>query len=187
MGGFWKFMSDLVKAKKGKDSSPVVVKNYISGNNNQKNSTSNKNNGSRRGGTANKSKYASTSKKRGDRVHPSVYVSVQRIKLYATGPRGKEYTNKFHKWSNHNFGIEVTLKNTSNKTQTVHLGHCIYDNVGNVVFKGNFSPKISPYTTLRQDIFVDAKAFAKMKNGKYASQVWLDDQKQPTARFTVVN
>lgn len=36
MAGFWDFLSTLVSSKKDKDSSSVVVKNYISGNNNQK-------------------------------------------------------------------------------------------------------------------------------------------------------
>ncbi len=35
MAGFWDFLSNLVSSKKGKDSSSVIVKNYISGNNNQ--------------------------------------------------------------------------------------------------------------------------------------------------------
>ena len=33
MAGFWDFLSTLVSSKKDKDSSSVVVKNYISGNN----------------------------------------------------------------------------------------------------------------------------------------------------------
>ena len=45
MAGFWDFLSTLVSSKKDKDSSSVVVKNYISGNNNQKNNTANKGKG----------------------------------------------------------------------------------------------------------------------------------------------
>ena len=43
VAGFWDFLSTLVDSKKDKDGNSVVVKNYISGNNNQKNTTHNHN------------------------------------------------------------------------------------------------------------------------------------------------
>lgn len=182
MAGFWDFLSTLVSSKKDKDSSSVVVKNYISGNNNQKNNTANKGNGGRSNG-ANKSSRPSQSSQNAKKNASSI--TLQSIRLYSTGSKGKVYTDKFYKSINHNFGIEVVLKNTSSNTQTIHLGHCIYDESGNVVFKGNFSPKINPHSTLTHNIFVDAKAFAKMKSGKYKSQFWINDTKVQKAFFTV--
>ena len=185
MAGFWDFLSTLVSSKKDKDSSSVVVKNYISGNNNQKNNTANKGNGGRSNG-ANKSSRPSQSSQNAKKNASSITcVSLQSIRLYSTGSKGKVYTDKFYKSINHNFGIEVVLKNTSSNTQTIHLGHCIYDESGNVVFKGNFSPKINPHSTLTHNIFVDAKAFAKMKSGKYKSQFWINDKKAQKAFFKV--
>lgn len=186
MAGFWDFLSTLVSSKKDKDGNSVVVKNYISGNNNQKNSTSNKGNGRKSTGTEKSamSPQSPQSPKRNTSSSVS-HVSLQSIRLYSTGSKGKVYTDKFYKSINHNFGIEVVLKNTSSKIQTIHLGHCIYDEKGNVVFKGNFTPKINPYSTLTQQIFVNANAFAKMKSGKYKSQFWINDTKVQKAFFTV--
>lgn len=188
MAGFWDFLSTLVSSKKGKDSSSVVVKNYISGNNNQKNNTANKNNGGNGGRSngVNKSSRPSQSFKNTKKNASSItYVNLQSIRLYSTGSKGKTYTDKFYKSINHNFGIEVILMNSSSTTQTIHLGHCIYDESGKVVFNGNFSPKINPHSTLKHNIFVDAKAFAAMKSGKYKSQFWINDTKVQKAFFTV--
>ncbi len=86
---------------------------------------------------------------------------IQSIQLYSTGKRGKTYTKKFYKSINHNFGIEVVLKNLSGQAKTVHLGHCIYDEKGVAIFKGDFRPMVKPFSTLKQDIYVDPKAFEK--------------------------
>lgn len=181
MAGFWDFLSTLVSSKKDKDSSSVVVKNYISGNNNQKNNSYNRSGGKSAGGD--KSPQSSQNAKKN--IAPVPYVSLQSIRLYSTGSKGKVYTTKFYKSVNHNFGIEVILNNTSGKAQIVHLGHCIYDDKGNVMFKGNFTPKINPHSTLKQNIFVDPDTFAKMKSGKYKSQFWINDKKVQKVFFTV--
>ncbi len=185
MAGFWEFLSTLVSSKKDKDNSSVVVKNYISGNNNQKNSTFSKGDGRKGTATDKSSKPSQSSHNTTKNISSIAQVSLQSIRLYSTGSKGKVYTDRFYKSINHNFGIEVVLKNMSNKTQTIHLGHCIYDENGNVVFKGNFSPEIKPHSTLKHQIFVNAQAFSKMKSGKYKSQFWINDVKVQKAFFTV--
>lgn len=144
-------------------------KKYISGNNNQKNNTANKSNGERSNGANKSSRSLQSSQKAKKNVSSITCVSLQSIRLYSKGLKRKVYTDKFYKSTNYNFGIEVILRNISSNTQTIHLGHCIYDESGNVVFKGNFSPKINPHSTLMHTIFVNAKDFAKMKSGKYKS------------------
>lgn len=185
LAGFWDFLSTLVSSKKDKDSSSVVVKNYISGNNNQKNNTTNKGKGGRGNGNSKYSGPSQSSPKAKGKTSSSTCVKLQSIQLYSTGSNGKVYTERFYKSINHNFGIEVVLKNTSSRIQTIHLGHCIYDESGNVVFHGNFTPKINPHSTVTHNIFVDAKAFAKMKSGIYKSQFWINDTKVQKAFFTV--
>ncbi len=182
MAGFWDFLSNLVSSKKGKDSSSVIVKNYISGNNNQKNNAYNRSSNKKGSGVNKPQQPVQNGKKN---TAPVACASLQSIRLYSTSSKGKVYTTKFYKSINHNFGIEVVLKNTSSKAQIVHLGHCIYDDKGNVVFKGNFTPKINSQSTLTQDIFVDPNAFAKMKSGKYKSQFWINDKKAQKVFFTV--
>ena len=81
MAGFWDFLSTLVSPKKDKASSSVVVKNYISGNNNQKNNNANKSNGGRSNG-ANKSSRPSQSSQNAKKNASSITcVSLQSIRL----------------------------------------------------------------------------------------------------------
>ena len=183
VAGFWDFLSTLVDSKKDKDGNSVVVKNYISGNNNQKNTTHNHND---RRKLAEAMKPSQSPRGPKTNVTSPVCVSLQCIRLYSTGSKGKVYTDKFYKSINHNFGIEVILKNTSSQAQTIHLGHCIYDEKGNIVFKKNFTPHINPNSTLMQHIFVDADAFSKMKSGKYKSQFWINNTRVQRTFFTVV-
>lgn len=176
MSNIWDFLSTLVKSKKKKDSNSVIVKNYINGNNNQTHKSENGSNQSQR---PSKTVQDSTKIKNGSPI------SIQSIRLYSTSKKGKIYTTKFYKSINHNFGIEVILKNNSSQTQKVRLGHCIYDQSGKTIFKGNFNPTIKQHSTLKQSIFVDAKAFSRMKNGKYKSQFWINDKRVQKVYFTV--
>lgn len=178
--GLWDVITDLIKAKQDKKDSQVIVKNYISGNN-----TRNSNNKSTNKTTNNHRNYTNGSKPVNVVTASKETVSLEKIKLYCTGAKGKVYTTTFYKSINHNFGIEVVIKNDASQVQTVKLGHCIYDEKGNTLFKGTFFPKINQHTTLTENIFVDAKAFAKMKSGKYKSQFWLNDRKVQKVFFIV--
>ena len=180
MAGFFDFLATIFKPKDKKDTS-VVVKNYITGNNNQSNNTNTSHTNKANNGT----KISKTS---GSVSHASQQsVTLQSIRLYSTGAKGKVFTDRFYKSVNHNFGIEVVLKNTSSQFQAVKLGHCIYDEKGNTMIKGNFHPKIAPNSTLTEDIYVKADTFARLKNGKYKSQFWINDKKVQKVFFTVTN
>lgn len=183
--GLLDVIADIIKEKQDKKDSQVVVKNYISGNNTQNNNSNNRNNNNKTTNNTNKS-YTNNSTSTNKISASNGAVSLEKIKLYCTGAKGKVYTTTFRKNLNHNFGIEVVIKNNTSQIQTVKLGHCIYDESGNnTMFKGTFHPKINPYSTLTENIFVDAKAFAKMKKGKYKSQFWINDKKVQKVFFTV--
>lgn len=179
--GVLDFLAEVIKAKMDSKDSSVVVKNYITGNNNQNNSKNNIN--------SNTKKSSSNSATQKNKVNPQIEpVKLEKIRLYCTGAKGKVYTDTFRKSVNHNFGIEVIIKNNTSQMQTVKLGHCIYDDSGNnTMFKSTFHPKIKPNCTLTENIYVDAKAFAKMKYGKYKSQFWLNDKKVQKVYFYVQN
>lgn len=188
MGAFLDFLTNLF-TKETKDTS-VVVKNYISGNNNQRNNNGNRNNNaSIPKNTINRSTGSSTQKSNSASHNVGGYrqVDLRNIRLYSTGAKGKVYTNKFYKSINHNFGIEVVLENRTSQIQQVQLGHCIYDSNGKTILKGNFRPKIKPHCVFTQYIYVNAGTFAKMKNGTYKSQFWLNDTKVQKVHFTVTN
>lgn len=178
MAGFLDFLTEFFKKEDKKDTS-IVVKNYINGNNSQNNQ-----NTSHPPKTANSKNLHS-----GKGLHQSdiikSQISLQSIRLYSTGARGKVYTDRFYKSINHNFGIEVVLMNHTAQTRTVTLGHCIYDERGATIIKGNFHPKIAPHSTLRQDIYVKPETFSKLKNGKYKSQFWLNSTKVQKVFFTI--
>lgn len=177
--GIFDLLTELIKARKDKKDSQVVVKNYISGNNNQNNNSNNKN-------TTVQKKYSNNTTTNNKITSQNSNVVLEKIRLYCTGAKGKVFTTTFRKSINHNFGIEVVIKNNTSQTQTVKLGHCIYNESGtDTIFKGTFYPKVKPHSTLTENIYVDAKAFAKMRKGKYKSQFWINDKKVQKVFFTV--
>lgn len=178
--GIFDFLTELVKAKKDNKDSQVVVKNYIKSNNNNQNSNNSKN--------TNPPKNPPNSNYTNNNKSNSQYnpITLEKVRLYCTGAKGKVYTTTFRKSINHNFGIEAIIRNNTSNIQTVKLGHCIYDEKGtSTIFKGTFHPKIKPHSTLTENIFVDSKAFAKMKKGKYKSQFWINDKKVQKVFFTI--
>lgn len=180
MAGFFDLLTEFMRSKKDKKDNSVIVKNYINGNNNQTNRNNNNNQTN-----FSKNHNTTSSNKTAQNTPPVV---LQTIRMYCTGAKGKVYTTTFRKAINHNFGIEVVIKNNTSQIQTVKLGHCIYDESGsNTVFKGTFHPKINPNSILKENIYVDAKAFNKMKAGKYKSQFWINDNKVQKVYFNVSN
>ncbi|MCI7243072.1 MAG: hypothetical protein MR549_04260 [Lachnobacterium sp.] len=113
-------------------------------------------------------------------------VELTKLLLYGTGKKGKVYTKKFHKQMNHNFGIQLTLKNNSNVQQNVKVGWCIYKE-GVEIIKGTFYEKINAHEVLDKDFYVKDFAFNKLKPGEYKSQFWLNDERVQKVYFTILN
>lgn len=113
-------------------------------------------------------------------------IEIQNIRLYSTGKKGKVYTNRFYKQMNHNFGIEILLKNNTNIQQNVKVGWCIYKD-GKEVIKGSFNKKLNANSTLSNDFYVKEKSFKKLKSGKYKSQFWVNDKKVQKVFFDIYN
>lgn len=116
--------------------------------------------------------------------HPKVELT--KLLLYGTGKKGKVYTKKFHKQMNHNFGIQLALKNNTNVQQNVKVGWCIYKE-GVEIIKGTFYEKIGAHDVLDKDFLVKDFAFNKLKPGEYKSQFWLNDQRVQKVYFTILN
>lgn len=77
---------------------------------------------------------------------------------------------------NHNFGVEIILKNNTFSTQYVKVGWCVYKD-GNEIVKGTYNKKIKPNCTVTADFYVKARVFNKLKTGEYKSQFWVNDVK----------
>lgn len=116
----------------------------------------------------------------------SLSIEIKSIKLYSTGKKGKVYTDKFYKQINHNFGIEILLKNNTNTQQNVKVGWCIYKN-GIEIMKGTFNKKLNANSTASNDFYVEEKSFKKLKSGKYKSQFWVNDKKVQKVFFDICN
>lgn len=86
---------------------------------------------------------------------------------------------------NHNFGIEITLKNNTYVLQNVKVGWCIYKD-GNVIVKGTFNKKVNPNSTLTNDFYIQEKTFNNLKIGKYKSQFWVNDIRVQKVYFTIL-
>lgn len=112
-------------------------------------------------------------------------IELTKISLYSTGKKGKVYTTKFYKSMNHNFGVEIILKNNTFSTQYVKVGWCIYKD-GIEVIKGSFNKKINPNAILTTDFYVKAKTFKNLKVGEYKSQFWVNDVKVQKVFFTIL-
>lgn len=107
------------------------------------------------------------------------------IKLYSTGLK-KVFTNHFYKSMNHNFGVEILVKNNTSQVQTIRVGGCIYDDKGNTLTKWkNANIQIPPHGSKTWDFYVRETTFSKMKDGKYKIQFWINDKKVQKEYFTV--
>ncbi len=106
------------------------------------------------------------------------------IKLYSTGLK-KVFTNHFYKSMNHNFGIEIMIRNNTSQLLTMRIGGCIYDDKGATIIRWNGNKKISPNCSLKYDFYVKEKSFSQMKEGKYKVQFWINDKKVQKEYFVV--
>jgi len=108
------------------------------------------------------------------------------IKLYSTGVKGKVYTNHFYRSMNHNFGVEIQIRNNTSLMQNVKIGGCINDALGNTVVKWKTTTKQIPaHSSLANDFFVYENDFSKMRDGEYFVQFWINDMKVKSEYFTV--
>lgn len=110
---------------------------------------------------------------------------IQNIRLYSTGKKGKVYTNKFYKQINHNFGIEVLLKNNTNIQQNVKVGWCIYKN-GAEILKGTFNQKVNANSTTSNDFYIKEENFKNLRPGEYKSQFWVNDKRVQKVYFHIL-
>jgi len=106
------------------------------------------------------------------------------IKLYSTGLK-KVFTNHFYKSMNHNFGVEITIRNNTSQLQNMKIGGCIYDDKGTTIIRWNANKKINPHSSIPYDFYVKEESFSRMKEGKYKIQFWINDKKVQKEYFAV--
>lgn len=106
------------------------------------------------------------------------------IRLYSTGLK-KVYTNHFYKSMNHNFGVEIVMRNHTSKTQTIMIGGCVYDSNDKTVIRWNDRKVMEPHSRMTSNFYVVQKTFSSMEAGKYKIQFWINNQKVQKEYFTV--
>lgn len=174
------FLIELIKSKREKKNTPVVVNVTTKNNNNNEN-----NNLNNKPSAPSKSDRSRDNRTLSTR-NSSNLVYLKAIKLYCTSVNGRTYTTTFLKSMNRDFGVEVVIKNNTSQVQTVKLGPVIYDKSGNdMSLVRTCYIKVNPNSISQKDIKVDSKLFFKMKNGKYKFQFWLNDKKIKKIFFTV--
>lgn len=170
------FKREKVKDKKEK---PIIIK--INNQNENQNINKNQKNGSAKKGDI--IHQGSTSKSSGKHNE----LNLIGIQLYSTGPKGKVYTSVFYKLLNHNFGVELSLKNNTQKSQTIKARWCLYNESGQTIFDKHYSKTVNAGSKLTSDFYIDDKLFSKLKPGKYKSQFWMNGKRIQKASFTIVN
>lgn len=163
----------------GKKEKPIIIK--INNQNDNQNVNKNQKNGSlKKEGTARQEGASKPSGKHSE-------LSSIKIQLYSTGPKGKIYTSVFYKLLNHNFGVELSLRNNTAKSQTVKARWCLYNKSGQLIFDRYYNKTVNANNKLASDFYVDDKFFSKLKPGKYKSEFWINGKKIQTDSFTIVN
>lgn len=110
-----------------------------------------------------------------------------KMKLYSTGVKGKVYTDHFYKLLNHNFGIEIAVRNNTRKTESAKVTGCLYDITGNTILKWHKNMDIMANHTLGCDFYVENKSFSQMKEGEYKIKFWINNTEIPKQYFYISN
>lgn len=113
-------------------------------------------------------------------------IEVNKILLYSKGAKGKVYTRKIYKQINSNFGIEIHLKNNTNKQQNIKVGWCIYKK-GKEILKRTFNVSVSANTTLSKSFHVGQENLKSLPIGKYKSQCWVNNRRVQKVYFYIYN
>lgn len=106
------------------------------------------------------------------------------IKLYSTGLK-KVFTNHFYKSMNHNFGVEITIRNNTSKLQDMKIGGCIYDVNKKKIVNWIDNKKINPHSLSSYNFYVKEQTFLKMGDGKYKIIFWINDKKVKEDSFAI--
>lgn len=106
------------------------------------------------------------------------------IKLYSTGLK-KVFTDHFYKSMNHNFGVEITIRNNTQKIQNMKIGGCIYDINRKKTVNWITNKRINPYSLAAYDFYVKEQTFSNMSAGKYTIIFWINDKKVKEGTFTI--
>lgn len=106
------------------------------------------------------------------------------IKMYSTGLK-KVFTNHFYKTMNHNFGIEISIKNNSSSIQNMKIGGCVNDSNNKMVCKWISNKTINPHSSKPYYYYVEERTFNNMKPGKYTIIFWINDKKVKEQTFNI--
>ena len=86
---------------------------------------------------------------------------------------------------NHNFGVEMVIRNNTSTSQTVKIGGCVYDFQGNTVVKWGTTKQLGARSASTQDFYVREETFSELKEGKYKIQFWINNKKVQKDCFTI--
>lgn len=111
-------------------------------------------------------------------------LEMKNIKLYSTGLK-KLFTNHFYKSMNHNFGIEITIRNNTSNIQKLKIGGCVNNSNNKKIANWISNKSIRPHTSQSFDFYIKEQDFNRMDLGKYTVIFWINDKKVKEIPFTV--
>ena len=87
---------------------------------------------------------------------------------------------------NHNFGVEIHIKNNTTQTQPLRIGGCIYDSTGKTVIQWKGKKTIAPKAMIKYDFYIKEEDFTHLKDGEYKVQFWVNDKKVQKEFFNIM-
>ena len=91
----------------------------------------------------------------------------------------------FYKSMNHNFGVEIQIRNNTSRSQSVKIGGCVYNSNNQPEVRWLGTKVIKSTSSTSYDFYVRENTFSKMKEGKYKIQFWINDKKVQREFFVV--
>lgn len=113
-------------------------------------------------------------------------ITIERIRLYATGVNGNVETLKFPKGLIDRLGIKLYLKNTAGRKRKVSIQWFIRDSGGRLVFQAKRYRVVKAYGPFETDLCFPKGKFSKMKIGTYRSQCCIDGKSVQDVEFRIV-
>lgn len=109
------------------------------------------------------------------------------INLYATSSEGKIYTNHFYRAKDHDFGVEIRIKNNTACVYSFNIAGCVYDSSGAEIYRWiRTTKKVLPSNLpVKSNFWVDRDKFLAMRDGEYKMQLWINDVKVVKMFFMV--
>lgn len=108
-------------------------------------------------------------------------------KPFFNGPRGKNFTNTFRYAYLESFGMELTVKNNTQRPQEILIDGILYDSADKKVCEWHLTRKVDASSTKPYHCYVTKEVFATLSNkGQYKFVFWLNKVKVVNGKIITI-